>query len=72
MQLDEYIKEAFLARWHGEVVTSSLDEMKKQLHKNLKDQTNGYWSGSSAYGIMVDYGFLIDAKFENHKPKKTN
>ena len=70
MDLDKYITEAFQCRWHGQHVTDSLDEMKRQLYKNLTDQTNGYWSGSSAYGIMVDYGFLIDAKFENHKPKK--
>jgi len=70
MNLDQYIKDAFLTRWYGKSVTSNLDGMKKELHKNLKDQTNGYWSGSSAYGIMRDYGFLIDSKFENHKPKK--
>lgn len=70
LDLDEYIQKAFELRWCGEHVRTSLDEMKKQLHKNLTDQTNGYWSGGSAYGIMVDFGFLIDAKHVNNKPKK--
>lgn len=36
--------------------------MRKQLYKNLKDQLNGYLSGSSAYSIMVYGGFLVDSK----------
>lgn len=36
--------------------------MRKQLYKNLKDQLNGYWSGHSAYSIMVHGGFLINSK----------
>jgi len=70
MNLDEYIKDAFLIRWCGESVRTSLSEMKKQLHKNLDDQTKGYWSGHSAYGIMRDYGFLINEKHVNGNPKK--
>ena len=70
MNLDNYIEEAFKARWWGEDVTSSLDKMKDQLYKNLIDQTKGFWSGSSAYGIMVDYGFLIDQKSGGMKSRK--
>lgn len=69
LDLNDYIEEAFLSRWCGDAVRTSLDEMKSQLRKNLTDQINGYWSGHSAYGIMVDYGFLIDAKHVNGKPK---
>lgn len=70
LNLDEYIKEAFLARWCGDEVRESLDSMKAQLFKNLHDQVSGYWSGHSAYGIMRDYGFLINEKHVNGKPKK--
>ena len=70
MDLDKYIQKAFVTRWSGIYVLSSLENMKVQLYKSLKDQINGYWSGSTAYGIMIDYGFLIDAKHENGKPKK--
>lgn len=70
IDLDEYIKEAFDGRWFGETVLYSLDSMKAQLYKNLKDQKEGYWSGSTAYMIMIDYGFLVDANHENRQPKK--
>jgi len=70
LDLDDYIVKAFINRWSGNEVRSSLDKMKEQLHKNLTDQINGYWSGHTAYGIMIDYGFLIDAKHENRRPKK--
>lgn len=71
MDMDNYITEAFNARWSGIFGDDdSLDSMKKQLHKNLTDQINGYWSGHTAYGIMRDYGFIIDTDHENRKAKK--
>lgn len=70
INLDDYIKEAFLGWWSGGAQSLTLDEMKAQLHKNLKDQVNGYWSGHSAYGIMVHYGFLIDQKPGGIESKK--
>lgn len=69
IDLDEYIEEAFKSRWVGESVLSSLENMKAQLYKNLKNQIDGYWSGHTAYHLMIDYGFLIDAKHENGKRK---
>ena len=55
---DKIIEELFLNNWHGEEVTKSLNNMKKQLNKNLNDQKNGYSSGSTAFYIMVEGGFL--------------
>ena len=58
-QIDELISELFKS-WVGPA-SESLEEAKKQLHKNLNDQINGYWSGSTAYWIMTHGGFLMDS-----------
>ena len=68
--LNKHIWQAFASRWVGESVTRDLDSMKAQLYKSLKDQTNGCWSGHTAYHIMVDYGFIVDKKHVNGEPKK--
>jgi len=60
--IDEIIHKLFSTRWSGDLSKSPIEAMRKQLHKNLKNQVDGYWSGHSAYGIMVDGGFLIDSK----------
>lgn len=60
--IDKIIFELFTNNWVGETVTKDLDNMKKQLHKNLINQVDGYWSGSTAYHIMTKGGFLIDSK----------
>ncbi|MCY9861551.1 hypothetical protein OTK49_03340 [Vibrio coralliirubri] len=67
--VDQIIYQLFSTRWVGESVTCSLQAMKKQLRKNLTDQVNGYWSGHTAYHIMIDGGFLEDAPHANGKPK---
>lgn len=56
--LDKLIEKLFLENWHGEETTKNLDSMKKQLNKNLNDQNNGYSSGSTAFYIMTQCGFL--------------
>lgn len=60
--INEIIEDMFNLCWHGEHTLSSIENMRKQLYKNLKDQLNGYWSGHSAYSIMVNGGFLINSK----------
>ena len=60
--IDNVIFNMFKRHWVGESVINNLDCMKAQLHKNLNDQINGYWSGSSAYRIMTEGGFIVDAK----------
>lgn len=59
---DKIITELFQTRWCGDYVLSSLENMKDQLAKTLRDQVAGYWSGHTAYHIAVDGGFLNDAK----------
>ena len=68
-KMDGMIFELFTERWCGEAVTENIDTMRSQLHKSLRDQTAGYWSGHTAYWIMVDGGFLEDAKYVNRRPK---
>ena len=59
---DTIIKDLFSSRWSGDLSNAPIEDMRKQLHKNLQNQIDGYWSGSTAYGIMVDGGFLVDSK----------
>jgi len=67
MDIDQHIEKLFRARWCGENVLSSVDNMKAQLAKTLKDQLAGYWSGSTAYSIATQGGFLVDSKFGSTK-----
>lgn len=60
--MNEIIEKMFNMYWTGKETLSSIENMRKQLRKNLKDQLNGYWSGHSAYAIMTKGGFLIDSK----------
>lgn len=58
-QIDEVILELFKS-WVGPQ-NGNLELARKQLHKNLTDQLNGYWSGQTAYWVMTHGGFLMDA-----------
>lgn len=60
--IEKLIFKMFKNNWVGEETTKNIHSMKKQLHKNLSDQIDGYWSGSTAYYIMTKGGFLIDSK----------
>ncbi len=71
IDINGLIKSLFESRWCGESTLSSLNNMKAQLEKTLDDQVCGYWSGSTAYNIAVDGGFLIDSKSGSDK-KLTN
>jgi hypothetical protein len=61
ISLDDFILDLFKSNWHGRQ-SESLELAKEQLHKNLTDQVNGYWSGHTAYYIMTHGGFLVDSK----------
>ncbi len=63
-ETDEIIKSLFSSRWSGRLAQAPVSDMRKQLHKTLTDQANGYWSGNTAYHIAVDGGFLVDSKRE--------
>ncbi len=60
--IDKIIFTLFSNRWSDDVAKAGIEKMRKQLHKNLTDQINGYWSGHTAYHLMVDGGFLKDSK----------
>ena len=59
---NKVIRLLFSTRWSNNLSDAPIKDMRKQLHKNLQNQIDGYWSGHTAYGIMVDGGFLVDSK----------
>lgn len=65
--MNEIIEIMFKKYWTGSYTLSCMDKMRAELHKNLTGQINGYWSGSSSYKIMVEGGFLVDAKSTEKK-----
>jgi hypothetical protein len=56
------IQKLFSERWTKNLSKAPIEDMRQQLYENLQNQVDGYWSGHTAYGIMVDGGFLIDSK----------
>ena len=48
ININEIIEDMFNLYWKGEYTLSSIDNMRKQLNKNINDQIQGYWSGHSA------------------------
>lgn len=65
--IDKVIHQLFTTRWSGDLSNGSIEDMRAQLYKSLNDQINGLWSGHTAYHIMIDGGFLIDAKHSESK-----
>ncbi len=61
-EVNKVIQEMFSVYWSGDLSEAPVADMRKQLHKNLSDQLNGYWSGHTAYYIMTRGGFLVDSK----------
>lgn len=43
--INKIIHKLFSSRWTGDLNSSPIGDMRKQLHKNLKNQVDGYWSG---------------------------
>lgn len=64
---DEYIESLFQGANFGEQVNGSTDEKRKLIRKALRNQLDGYWSGHTIYQIMVQGGFLHDAKSSEKK-----
>ena len=60
--IDKIIHRLFSTRWTDDLNNSPIKDMRNQLYKNLKNQVDGFWSGHTAYHIMVDGGFIIDSK----------
>lgn len=59
---DRIIDKLFSTRWSDDLRNSPIEDKRAQLHKNLQNQIDGYWSGHTAYYIMVDGGFIVDSK----------
>jgi hypothetical protein len=60
--IDKVIHKLFSTRWSYDLSNAPIEKMRSQLYKSLSDQTNGFWSGHTAYNLMIDGGFLIDSK----------
>ena len=60
--INKIIYKLFSERWSSDLSDSPIEDMRSQLHKNLQNQVDGFWSGHTAYHLMVDGGFLIDSK----------
>ena len=69
--IDKIIKKLFSERWTDNLANADIEAQRKQLFKTLTDQTNGYWSGYTAYHLATDGGFLIDAKSNTNKKLTT-
>ena len=65
--IDKIIGKLFSERWTENLALAPIEDQRKQLFKTLRDQTNGYWSGHTAYHLAVDGGFLIDGKSNTNK-----
>ena len=69
--INQIIKKLFNERWTDNLANADIEAQRKQLRKTLTDQTNGYWSGHTAYHLAVDGGFLLDAKSNTNKKLTT-
>jgi len=64
---DEYINRLFEGTNFGGKINNCVKAKRRQILKTLKDQVAGYWSGHTAYHLVVDGGFLHDAKTDEEK-----
>ncbi|HIF6161002.1 TPA: hypothetical protein ACX3IN_001946 [Vibrio parahaemolyticus] len=59
-QIDQVIHELFSTYWIGSLSYGPIKSQRSQLYKNLKDQLTGYWTGHTAYHMLVTGGFIVD------------
>ena len=59
---DEYVNQLFDGTNFGEVINNCVTEKRKQIHKTLTNLRAGYWSGHTAYHIVLHGGFIKDGK----------
>ena len=64
---DDYINDLFQGTNFGEKTNNSVQEKRKLITKTLRNQLDGYWSGHTAYNIVVNGGLLKDAKRDAKK-----
>ncbi|PCJ11111.1 MAG: hypothetical protein COB04_19600 [Gammaproteobacteria bacterium] len=59
---DEYINKLFEGTGFSDSILASTKRQREQIVKTLSNQVNGYWSGHTAYHLVVNGGFLHDDK----------
>ncbi len=59
-QIDQIICELFANHWVGSLMDAPIESKRSQLYKNIKDQLAGYWTGHTAYWMLVNGGFIVD------------
>lgn len=64
---DEFINKMFKGTNFGGKINNCVKAKREQILKTLKNQTEGYWSGHTAYHLVVDAGLLHDAKKDEDK-----
>ena len=62
MVTDDFINKLFEGANFGEMINTNVYEKRRLLAKTLKNSSDGYWTGHTAYHIAVDGGFLKDGK----------
>mgnify|MGYP000562946559 CR=1 FL=1 len=60
--INKVIKELFKRRWTSDLSDAPIEKQRAQIYKTLDDQRRGLWSGHTAYHLVIDGGFLKDAK----------
>lgn len=68
---DEEINRLFAGTNFGEAINNSVIKKREHIAKTLQNQIDGYWSGHTAYNIVVHGGFLVDAKSGEEKKLTT-
>lgn len=66
-QYDKVIKKLFADRWTENLANADIVEQRAQVYKTLHNQVDGFWSGHTAYNLVVDAGFLINSKSGSKK-----
>ena len=64
---DKYINSLFEGTRFGPDIDGCINKKRALIAKTLRNQVDGYWSGSTAYHIAVNGGFLKDAKSGEQK-----
>ena len=59
---DKFINSLFKGTNFGETINNNIEAKRKLIAKTLRNQVHGYWSGHTAYSIVVRGGLLKDSK----------
>ena len=51
----------------GDKINHCVNEKRKQIHKTLTDLSAGYWSGHTAYHLVLKAKLIVDGKTRTAK-----